>query len=318
MNFANLETSELAGLKFFAQYAGAAYCNSENTAGQLIVCSDNVCPDVQASKAKTVVSLRGPASDITGFVAADLVNSLIVVLEFNLVPHNICGGCQVHSGFLRAWDEVSAAVQAGVATARATHPSFAVVATGHSLGAAIATLAVSSMRTPAAGAVPIDLYTYGSPRVGNAAFATFVASQNSTGSIRGAGYRVTHLADPVPRLPPLCFGFQHLSPEYWLATGTATTTDYDVADVVVCDGPACRSCNAGTDGLDVMAHMFYFESISGCVEVQLEPSASLEGSRASSGGANVAADELMERLQRYTEMDEAYVVRLEGSPEVEC
>lgn len=128
--------------------------------------------------------------------------------------------------------------------------------TGHSLGAAVATIAAATLRKQQPSA-SIDLFTYGSPRVGNAAFADFVTAQ------AGAEFRVTHLDDPVPRLPPAEFGYRHTSPEYWLSTGTATTTDYGVADVKVCQGTD-TSCNAGTLGLNTDAHLYYFEAIAGC------------------------------------------------------
>lgn len=162
----------------------------------------------------------------------------------------------MHTGFDAAWAEVSSAVMSGVAATRAAHPGYAVVVTGHSLGAAVATLAAAYLR--AAAAVALDLYTYGSPRVGNGAFADFITAQP------GLEVRVTHLDDPVPRLPPLLFGYRHTSPEYWLDDGTATTTDYGVADVEVCVGDANTQCNAGTGGLDVEAHLYYLGPICGC------------------------------------------------------
>jgi len=130
-----------------------------------------------------------------------------------------------------------------------------VVATGHSLGGAVATLAAAYLR--AAGNA-VDLYTYGSPRVGNDAFANFVSAQ------AGLEIRVTHLDDPVPRLPPLLFSYRHTSPEYWLYDGGATTTNYGVSDVKVCTGSANTACNAGTGGLDIDAHLYYLGPISGC------------------------------------------------------
>lgn len=146
-----------------------------------------------------------------------------------------------------------------VSAARALHPSFGVVVTGHSLGGAVATIAAAYLRQqPASAPTTVDLITYGSPRVGNNAFAGFVTAQP------GAEFRVTHLDDPVPKLPPIEFGYRHTSPEYWLSTGGATTTDYGVADVKVCQGSADLGCNAGTPGLNAEAHLYYFEAIAGC------------------------------------------------------
>lgn len=94
-----------------------------------------------------------------------------------------------------------------------------------------------------------DLYTYGSPRVGNLALVKYVTNQV------GAEYRATHFDDPVPRLPPILFGYFHTSPEYWLAAGPATNTDYTIDEIKTCTGYANIGCNAGTFGLDGDAHL---------------------------------------------------------------
>lgn len=94
--------------------------------------------------------------------------------------------------------------------------------------------------------------------MGNAAFADYVTSQ------AGGTYRVTHLDDPIPRLPPILLGYRHTSPEYWLSDGLPTTTNYTINDVKVCVGDANVSCNAATTGFDIVSHLNYFETISAC------------------------------------------------------
>lgn len=104
-----------------------------------------------------------------------------------------------------------------------------------------------------------EIYNFGSPRVGNAAFAEFVSAQT------GDEYRMTHLDDPVPRLPSHLFGYYHTDMEYWLSDGTATTTDYAASDVVVCTGIYNTSCNsAGIISSDFTAHTYYLREISAC------------------------------------------------------
>lgn len=72
-------------------------------------------------------------------------------------------GC-VHSGFAKSlagkWEDIRAALDA--------HADSRMLYTGHSLGAALATLS-AALRPPAA------LYTFGSPKVGDAAFAASMA-----------------------------------------------------------------------------------------------------------------------------------------------
>lgn len=197
----------------------------------------------------------------------------------------------MHTGFAAAWVEVGSSVLSGVAAAKAANPGYSIVATGHSLGGAVATLAAAYLRK-AGNAV--DLYTFGSPRVGNSAFADFVSAQ------AGSEIRVTHVDDPVPRLPPLLFGYRHTSPEYWLSTGSGTTTAYGVSDVKVCEGNANTNCNAGTTpGLDINAHLNYFVPIAGC-----SPS-SIEFKRDASSNT-----ELEDRLNMFAALDIQYAAAL--------
>ena len=96
--------------------------------------------------------------------------------------------------------------------------------------------------------------------MGNLALARFVTSGE------GAEFRVTHAADPVPRLPPLVLGFAHTSPEYWLRDDSSSLSPAAVGtgDVKVCEGHFAIGCNAGTLGFDPAAHTQYFGPITGC------------------------------------------------------
>lgn len=101
-------------------------------------------------------------------------------------------------------------------------------------------------------------YTYGCPRVGNTAFATFLTSQSG-----GTNYRVTHSDDPVPKLPPLSFGYSQPSPEYWITAATNATVK--ASDITVVKGIDSDKGNDGTPtGLDIDAHKWYFNAISSC------------------------------------------------------
>jgi len=96
---------------------------------------------------------------------------------------------EVHEGFEEAldsiWQEVDAALSAIACP---------VFFTGHSLGAALATLAATRC-------LPKAVYTFGSPRVGNDAFTT---------SLRNVPvYRVVDDQDVVTTLPPKALGFRH-------------------------------------------------------------------------------------------------------------
>lgn len=100
-------------------------------------------------------------TDATGFVAVDNVNKLIVLAyrgstslanwigNFNIefVPFASCSGCSVHAGFFDGWNDSKDQVKTALAQAQANNPGYNIIATGHSLGAAIATLAAAELRS---------------------------------------------------------------------------------------------------------------------------------------------------------------------------
>jgi hypothetical protein len=101
---------------------------------------------------------------------------------------------KVHEGFARsALDrQLFGRIKAHLDTLPAAAP---VLLTGHSLGAALATLMAS-------WAPSAQLYTYGSPRVGDAAFAQSVTN--------AVAVRVVNCCDLATRVPPeAVFGYAH-------------------------------------------------------------------------------------------------------------
>jgi Lipase (class 3) len=111
--------------------------------------------------------------------------------DFNALPQPWPAGGNVHSGFAKAlldvWQGVDAALQ--------LIGDYALLFTGHSLGASMATLAASLLK-------PKSLYTFGSPRVGNHAFADPLKSLDN--------HRYVDCCDLVARLPPVVLDYAHI------------------------------------------------------------------------------------------------------------
>lgn len=92
--------------------------------------------------------------------------------------------------------------------------------TGHSLGGALATLAVARLREKD---IPVyGLYTFGSPRVGDRAFErTFNAD------FKSKSFRFVNNNDTVTRIPPREMGYSHVGTFlYFTATGQIKTDPY--------------------------------------------------------------------------------------------
>jgi pimeloyl-ACP methyl ester carboxylesterase len=106
------------------------------------------------------------------------------------------GPGRVHTGFLVAERSLAAEVDAWLGLQEGPPP----VVTGHSLGAAMAT--ITAARLPGA-----FLITFGSPRVGNAAFRTGFAGR----PVR----RYVDCCDVVTTVPP-ALGYSHLDGELYI------------------------------------------------------------------------------------------------------
>jgi pimeloyl-ACP methyl ester carboxylesterase len=143
-----------------------------------------------------------------GFLTSDLERGLTVLAfrgtqvnprdwftDLQAWPKTWPEGGEVHIGFAAALEAVW-----GDLAPRLAAPG-RLIYTGHSLGAALATLAASRRR-------PHVLYTYGSPRVGNRVFLDTLSGLESR--------RFTNCCDMVCRIPFELFGYRHLGPALYL------------------------------------------------------------------------------------------------------
>ncbi|KAM3498442.1 hypothetical protein MY10362_008239 [Beauveria mimosiformis] len=254
-----------AEFELFSQYAQAAYCTALfDTTINTAVCADNrgsVCDGFKGtvtvkeftniefgtiagyvatspSKKQIVVAFKG--TDPMSFVdvTTDLTKNLVAAN--NLFPG--CARCSIHNGFMRAFSSLRADLEQTLKAelAKPGQESYRVVITGHSLGGAVATVAAPYLRTKG---IACDLYTYGSPRVGNQEFANLVTNDGNFSA------RITNGNDFVASVPfgslvPLGL-YAHTYPEYWYKDGllgTARgyeTTATKCASKEQCGGPTC-------------------------------------------------------------------------------
>lgn len=125
------------------------------------------------------------------------IKDFITDLTIGHLRHND-GKVDTHAGFTRALDSVWEDIERAVK--RLQRPVFY---TGHSLGAALATLAAARL-------TPTALYTFGSPRVGDEDFAA------SLRDMQEFIHRVVHGDDIVTTVPPEALGFRHIGKEHAL------------------------------------------------------------------------------------------------------
>ncbi len=109
----------------------------------------------------------------------------------------------VHDGFQRGlqfvWEELTDLLPAFQGAGKSLW------LTGHSLGAALATLAVANLRAPPNDKAVYGLYTFGSPRVGDRTFA-----QNFDADCKDRCFRFVNNADVVTRVPLRTMAYSHV------------------------------------------------------------------------------------------------------------
>ncbi|KAJ6184526.1 hypothetical protein N7519_005827 [Penicillium mononematosum] len=229
----DVSASELNQFGFWVQYAAATYYveNYEAQVGDKISCSKGNCPEVE----KTGATVFYDFSDDATFIHTN---------------PDLCDGCLAELGFWSSWKLVRDDIIKELKDAVSQNPEYELVVVGHSLGAAVATLAAADLRGK--GYPSAKLYAYASPRVANAALAKYITAQ-------GNNYRFTHTNDPVPKLPLLSMGYVHVSPEYWITSPNNATVG--TSDIKVIEGDVSFDGNTGT-GLplltDFEAHVWYF------------------------------------------------------------
>ncbi|KHO00308.1 Triacylglycerol lipase [Metarhizium album ARSEF 1941] len=142
----------------------------------------------------------------------------------------LCEPCRVHAGFWDAFRGIKDALKETIQEQLRRHPGYQVKVTGHSLGGAVASIAAGYLRK---SGIPADVYTYGSPRVGDPAFAAFISGQEN-----GTTTRVTNGHDPVTAVIGIFAGYAHTTPEYWFPKRVE-----EPKNVNICVGVQNTSCS---------------------------------------------------------------------------
>ena len=132
---------------------------------------------------------------------------------------------KVHTGFQDVYtnpnnvDESLGSLQSQVLDfLKNSVPSYSNIwVTGHSLGAALATLAVADIVTNVNYPGAAIMYNFASPLVGNQDFVDFFKSKIGTSKCDGnnnintCSWRVVNTNDIVPKVPPADFGYAHVN-----------------------------------------------------------------------------------------------------------
>jgi predicted lipase len=182
----------------------------------------------------------GQETIYVAFRGSSSIQNWIDDLDVVTTDYPLCADCEVHKGFYKAEQSCFNDVLNEVKSLQSKYPSYAVMTTGHSLGAALALL--TAMDLTHSGVNNVKLWNYGSPRVGNTEFANYVDTYIAD------HHRVTHHKDMVPHTP-MHERFTHIDGEW-----------YQPADDLViqeCFGNEDDNCSYQWHFTSIQDHLYY-------------------------------------------------------------
>jgi hypothetical protein len=200
--------------KHCVNIAQSSYVVSSVDQWNCITCDQSVKLEyvVEENGARALQGYDGYTNSI--FVAfrgsSNLQNWLDNIQISKISPYND-KSINVEKGFYKAYNYVKHELISNLPILAEKYNTNRLLITGHSLGAAMATLMTYDIITLFSDYTVSYLINFGSPRVGNPAF---VSSFNQhTNSI--THYRITHYHDIVPHVPEEFLGYLHISNEIW-------------------------------------------------------------------------------------------------------
>ncbi|KAJ7887706.1 alpha/beta-hydrolase [Mycena leptocephala] len=195
-----------------AQFARVAYCSGASittwTYGAPCDALKNITPRSPGAVRPILYYIAHDAVDQSLVVAhegTDAKNILSILndAQFGLAERST-ENITVHDGFQQTFERTGDSLLAGVMDGLKSTGVKKIVVTGHSLGAALATMAAVMIKDAVDPSVDVSMTGFGLPRGGNQGWADFLDSQ------LGLTF-VSNQNDLVPTVPPKFLGFQHSS-----------------------------------------------------------------------------------------------------------
>jgi hypothetical protein len=158
---------------------------------------------------------------------------------------NLC----VETGFYKVYSSMQEAVTQSLLHLVQYYGIKNVVVTGHSLGAAIATLMAYDLYISNTFD-KISLITFGSPRVGNEAFVSDIVNKSIS------SLRITHAYDIVPHVPQEFLKYLHIPHEIWYPEDTNDVV-IECNDENMKEDPRCSDSCGPLHCTSVQDHLNY-------------------------------------------------------------
>jgi triacylglycerol lipase len=172
----------------FAKIAETTYANPKDSKSKFKALGYTIVEFFDVDGAQAYL-LKGTDAHVLSFRGTEVTQKSDVLADLKAGKNVEASGGKVHVGFKGEINKVWPAITVSLANIDNVY------ITGHSLGAAMATIAASRIQTKV-----IALVTFGSPRAGNREFVNSLAVTH---------YRVQNNCDDVTKVPFMLMGFAH-------------------------------------------------------------------------------------------------------------
>ncbi|KAI0632143.1 alpha/beta-hydrolase [Trametes polyzona] len=265
-----LSSSQLASFAPFTQFARAAYCPSDKIKNWKCGQACDALPGFQPTltggdgngvqlsfvgywpQGNTVVVAHQGTDPVKFKSALTDIDFFFDDLDTKLFP-GVKDDVQVHNGFAEAHASTASTILAEVKKLISQKGAKQVTVIGHSLGGAISELDSLFFTMQLPSDIHVKAVTYGTPRVGNKAFASLIDSKVPD------FVRINNEKDLIPIVPGRFLGFQHPHGEIHITSpGKAVScSGNDNADDDSCTIKTVPNILAG----DILDHLGPYEGI---------------------------------------------------------
>lgn len=196
----------------FTKLSQSAYCVSSINQWNCPTCESSIQLDYVVEN-NGALALQGYDYETNSmFVSfrgsSNLENWIDDIQISHISPYND-SNIKVSKGFYTAYSFIKEEIFENLDILSKKYNSQQVEVTGHSLGAAEATLLIYDLLYQYSQYNIIHFYTFGSPRIGNKNFV------NSISQFKEEQFRITHYYDIVPHLPEEILDYIHVPNEIW-------------------------------------------------------------------------------------------------------
>lgn len=184
----------------------------------------------------------------TSFRGSSNIQNWISNIQISKVnPYNDTA-IAVSKGFYKDYNYIKSDLMDNLSMLKREYNTNNVLLTGHSLGAALATLMAFDILNEFQNYNLKYLTTYGSPRVGNKEFSSIMNGYDYT------SYRVTHYYDIVPHVPEEFMGYSHISNEIWY---NEENSEYTICNDKMDEDDKCSNSCSPTKCTSTSDHLYY-------------------------------------------------------------